>query len=85
MKQDRLSFGAHVKDYLSEDLVWRLFINICLGLEHMHSKDILHRDLKTLNVFMTKDLMAKIGDFGFALNLKKPQIQKRSQNQIEMK
>jgi NIMA (never in mitosis gene a)-related kinase len=32
----------------------------------MHSKNIVHRDLKTLNIFLTKDKTAKIGDFGEA-------------------
>ena len=44
-------------------------INLCLGLEHMHSKDIIHRDLKSLNIFITKDQVAKIGDLGCAMNL----------------
>lgn len=37
----------------------------------MHSKGFIHRDLKTLNIFMTKDNVAKIGDLGCAVNLKK--------------
>jgi serine/threonine protein kinase len=32
----------------------------------MHAKNIVHRDLKTLNIFLTKDKTAKIGDFGEA-------------------
>ena len=37
----------------------------------MHELGIIHRDLKTLNIFMTKDNVAKIGDLGCALNLNK--------------
>ena len=51
-KQDKLE---KQNKYLNENLVWKLFINLCLGLEHMHSKDIIHRDLKSLNIFLTKD------------------------------
>lgn len=58
-----------MQKYLNENLVWRIFINLCIGLEHMHSRDFIHRDLKTLNIFMTKDNVAKIGDLGCALNL----------------
>lgn len=32
----------------------------------MHSQSILHRDLKTLNIFLTKDNKIKIGDLGVA-------------------
>lgn len=52
--------------YLSENVVWNFFIQICIGLYHMHSEKILHRDLKTLNIFLTKDNKIKIGDLGVA-------------------
>lgn len=32
----------------------------------MHTQNILHRDLKTLNIFLTKDNKIKIGDLGVA-------------------
>lgn len=35
----------------------------------MHSKSILHRDLKAQNMFLTKDKMIKIGDFGISKEL----------------
>jgi len=43
-----------------------MFIQICLGLYYLHSKNIIHRDLKTLNIMLSKDNWAKIGDFGAA-------------------
>lgn len=53
-------------DELDEDLVWKLFLQILLGLNHMHSKKILHRDIKTLNVFLDDGLNVKLGDMGVA-------------------
>ncbi len=32
----------------------------------MHEHDVLHRDLKTANIFLTKDGIIKIGDFGIS-------------------
>ncbi len=32
----------------------------------MHDKSILHRDLKTQNVFLTKNEIVKVGDLGIA-------------------
>jgi len=52
--------------YLSENRVWSFFIQICIGLYHLHSQPILHRDLKTLNIFLTKENKIKIGDLGVA-------------------
>ena len=51
---------------INEDLIWILFIKITLGLAAIHKLKILHRDLKTLNIFLTKDLDVKIGDLGVA-------------------
>ncbi len=36
------------------------------GLAYIHKKNILHRDLKTLNIFLTKDENVRIGDLGVA-------------------
>jgi hypothetical protein len=35
-----------------------------LGLHHMHSRKVLHRDVKTLNIFLDEQLGVKIGDLG---------------------
>ena len=52
--------------YLSKDDVWKLFIQMSIGLYYIHSKKIIHRDIKTLNIFLTKNYDAKIGDLGVA-------------------
>ncbi len=54
------------KRLLREDLIWILFLKITIGLAAIHNLKILHRDLKTLNIFLTKDLDVKIGDLGVA-------------------
>ena len=56
---------------LREDIIWNIFLKITIGLATLHKANILHRDLKTLNIFMTKNLDIKIGDFGVAKILTK--------------
>lgn len=40
--------------------------DITNGLAYMHSLQILHRDLKSLNILLTSDNRAKLADFGLA-------------------
>ena len=60
------SYNSFSSLILPENLIWKMFIQISLGLYHIHKKKILHRDLKTLNIFLTKDYNCKIGDLGVA-------------------
>ena len=55
-----------LKKYLGENEIWNFFIQISLGLAYIHSKKILHRDLKPMNIFLTKNNQIKIGDLGVA-------------------
>lgn len=42
----------------------RLIHNVAAGLEQTHLQQVLHRDVKPANVFLTAGLTAKLGDFG---------------------
>ena len=64
----------------AENFVWKIFIQICLGLQYLHSKNILHRDLKSLNILLTKDKDARIGDFGAALKMDEDMLQQQNAN-----
>ncbi|KAJ9516171.1 hypothetical protein QJQ45_024606 [Haematococcus lacustris] len=56
---------------LQEDLVWRILIQATMGLSHIHSKKIIHRDIKALNLFIdaNNNIKARIGDLGIARSL----------------
>ncbi|XP_051846683.1 serine/threonine-protein kinase Nek3 [Antechinus flavipes] len=54
----------------SEILHW--FTQMCLGVNHIHKKRVLHRDIKSKNVFLTQNGHIKLGDFGSARLLSKP-------------
>ncbi|KAM9610292.1 LOW QUALITY PROTEIN: serine/threonine-protein kinase Nek5, partial [Trichechus inunguis] len=43
------------------------FVQISLGLKHLHDRKILHRDIKAQYIFLSKNgMVAKLGDFGIA-------------------
>lgn len=55
--------------YLSEDVILKIFIQIVVAIQYIHSQKVVHRDLKPQNIFMTKLDVVKIGDFGVSKQL----------------
>ncbi len=47
----------------------RIADEVCRGLVHAHFHEIIHRDIKPGNVWLTPDGTAKVGDFGLAVDL----------------
>jgi len=47
---------------------WRMALDISLGVAYLHERipPIVHRDLKSANIFVDENLLAKVGDFGMA-------------------
>ncbi|GFU12508.1 hypothetical protein NPIL_455051 [Nephila pilipes] len=65
LKQEGVLFHEH------RIISW--FIQICLALQYIHFQNILHRDLKSQNIFLTRYNLIKVGDFGIARMLKNPE------------
>jgi NIMA (never in mitosis gene a)-related kinase len=47
---------------MKEEDIWSFFFQMVLGLQELHNHKIVHRDIKSANVFLTNDGMAKLGD-----------------------
>ena len=64
---DLFSLIKHYKRHkkLFEEFdIWRIASEILNGLHYLHTHNIIHRDIKCLNLFITKDKHVKIGDLG---------------------
>jgi serine/threonine protein kinase len=55
---------AQAGTFVSEERLWKFLIQLTQGLQHAHSRRILHRDVKASNVFIDANDNIKIGDLG---------------------
>lgn len=44
----------------------QIALEVAIGMEYLHSKNIIHRDLKTLNVLLDENCSSRICDFGIS-------------------
>lgn len=59
------------KKYMKETEIWSIFIQVVQGLKVLHNMNILHRDLKSANVFLSKNGGVKLGDMNVSKLAKK--------------
>eukprot|EP00756_Hemistasia_phaeocysticola_P030172 Hpha_TRINITY_DN16275_c2_g3::TRINITY_DN16275_c2_g3_i1::g.16117::m.16117/K08857/NEK1_4_5; NIMA (never in mitosis gene a)-related kinase 1/4/5 len=58
--------AARDLEFFKEHEVIFIFLQLSLALDHVHGRKMLHRDLKTANVFLTAAGVVKLGDFGYS-------------------
>jgi len=51
---------------IPERLLSKWMHDMCQALKYIHAAGVLHRDLKSPNIFVTRDGAVKLGDFGLA-------------------
>lgn len=49
-----------------EEQILDWFVQLCLAIKHIHDRKILHRDIKSQNIFLTNSGTVQLGDFGIA-------------------
>jgi len=62
----KIEFQKKISKLMPETQLLDWFVQMALAIKHIHDNKILHRDLKTQNIFMTSSGEIKIGDFGIA-------------------
>lgn len=55
-----------LKKKYEEDQIMFWFVQMMMGLKDIHHNNVLHRDIKPDNLFITEDLRPMIGDFGIS-------------------
>ncbi|KAF9160907.1 hypothetical protein DFQ26_005067, partial [Actinomortierella ambigua] len=67
---DLAELGSLANHIIKNQFDWqtktRLAHEIARGLQYIHGENVLHRDLKSANVLLTKHMEVKLCDFGFA-------------------
>ena len=64
------------KENFSEKEIWKIFIHLVKGLKSLHDLNILHRDIKSSNIFLFSDGTAKLGDLNVCKILSKDNLGK---------
>ena len=59
------------KNMIKKDEIWYIFYQCMSGLTYLHKTNVIHRDIKPDNIFMNKNKIIKIGDFGISTQIKK--------------
>lgn len=64
-----LTYCCDVSTSLSEKEAKAISYELAVGIQYLHGKNIIHRDLKLGNILLTEDFCVKICDFGLAAKL----------------
>jgi NIMA (never in mitosis gene a)-related kinase len=61
-------------NFINSNVIWDIFIQLCLGIKYLHDNKIIHRDLKPANILLDDKIRPKkviIIDFGASIILNK--------------
>ena len=66
----RITQQKKKKSFFEEKEIWNILIQVLFGLNELHKNNIYHRDLKSANIFLSKEGVAKIGDMNVSKMVK---------------
>ncbi|XP_076062050.1 membrane-associated tyrosine- and threonine-specific cdc2-inhibitory kinase-like isoform X2 [Oratosquilla oratoria] len=67
--QASLAHLAEDKHDLPESFIWEVLVDLLQGVNHLHSHNLLHMDIKPENIFIGLDGLCKLGDFGLVVDV----------------
>ena len=62
----RIKAAKKMRAHFEEDQILDWLCQLALAVAYIHKRRVLHRDLKTQNVFLTSNNLVRLGDFGIA-------------------
>ena len=66
----KIKHAREVQTLIAEETILSWLAQCVVALAHLHSNGIIHRDVKTANMFLTKEGILKLGDFGGSRHFK---------------
>lgn len=63
LQSNLISKAKSNQHIISEKEIWRICRTVAQGLQMLHSRSIMHKDIKPQNILMMDDASVKVGDF----------------------
>ena len=61
-----------------QSTVWSYLVDLLQALQHLHEHNHIHMDIKPENIFIGRDGICKVGDFGLMLDLSAADARKQA-------
>lgn len=64
-----LSMLADNNHDLAESTIWAILVDLLKAIDHLHTNNLIHLDIKPENIFISRDGVCKLGDFGLIFDM----------------
>lgn len=65
-----LSTLADNNHEIPEETIWGYLVDLLKAIDHLHSNDLIHLDIKPDNIFISQDSKCKLGDLGLVYDVR---------------